>query len=175
MTDQPPNDPYATPTPGGQPPPYAQPAPPPPYGQPQYAQPPYGQPQWGVPNVADYASWGHRVGGRLIDVIVVVIPSAVIAAAAGSRGVYQIVALLGTLVIGYMNGATGKSPGKMAVGIRVQRDSDGSLIGGGMGVLRELAHLLDSFSLLIGWLWPLWDKKRQTFADKVCGTVVVRG
>ncbi len=26
-------------------------------------------------------------------------------------------------------------------------------------------------SLYIGYLWPLWDAKRQTFADNVCGTV----
>jgi uncharacterized RDD family membrane protein YckC len=60
------------------------------------------------------------------------------------------------------------------VGLRCERDIDGNLIGGGMGILRELAHLLDTFSLLIGWFFPLWDAKRQTFADKVCGTVVVR-
>ena len=24
-----------------------------------------------------------------------------------------------------------------------------------------------------GWLFPLWDAKRQTFADKIIGTVVV--
>ncbi len=41
------------------------------------------------------------------------------------------------------------------------------------GELRDLAHVLDSLPFYIGWLWPLWDTKRQTFADKVVKTVVV--
>jgi uncharacterized RDD family membrane protein YckC len=114
------------------------------------------------------------VGGRLIDALCVIIPSAIVGAATESRGVYDLVALGITLVIAFMNGATGQSPGKRALGLRLVRDGDGSLIGGGLGIVRELAHLLDTFSLLIGWFWPLWDAKRQTFADKVMGTVVVQ-
>jgi uncharacterized RDD family membrane protein YckC len=170
VTDQP--DPYAPPPPGFSPPepaPQSTP-PPPPYGAPAG----YGQPSWGVPPTGDYASWGRRVGGRLIDVICVVIPAAILGGVAGSRTVYDIVAIVVGLAIGYMNGATGQSPGKRVAGLRVQRDPDGSLLGGGLGILREIAHLLDTFSILIGWFWPLWDKKRQTFADKIVGSVVVR-
>ncbi len=36
-----------------------------------------------------------------------------------------------------------------------------------------LAHFLDSLACYVGWLWPLWDPKRQTFADKIMSTVVV--
>jgi hypothetical protein len=36
-----------------------------------------------------------------------------------------------------------------------------------------LAHILDSLPCYLGYLWPLWDAKRQTFADKVMGTVVI--
>jgi len=25
----------------------------------------------------------------------------------------------------------------------------------------------------LGWFWPIWDRKRQTFADKIMRTVVV--
>ncbi|WUN50496.1 RDD family protein [Streptomyces sp. NBC_00306] len=32
----------------------------------------------------------------------------------------------------------------------------------------------DSIACYLGWLWPLWDAKKQTFADKVCNTVVVK-
>jgi hypothetical protein len=34
-----------------------------------------------------------------------------------------------------------------------------------MGV-REIAHLVGFTSLFIGFLWPLWDDRGQTFADK---------
>lgn len=45
--------------------------------------------------------------------------------------------------------------------------------GGGIGawglLLRDLAHLLDTVSV-VGWLWPLWDSRRRTFADLLLHT-----
>jgi hypothetical protein len=38
-------------------------------------------------------------------------------------------------------------------------------------VARQICHGL---KFGIGYLWPLWDGKRQTFADKIVGTVVIR-
>jgi len=125
-------------------------------------------------HVGELASWGRRVGGRLVDWVCVAVPAAIIGGVAGSRPLYDLLAFVGTLIIGYMNGATGQSPGKRVAGLRLIRESDGGLMGGGMGVLREILHLLDTLALLLGWLWPLWDRKRQTFADKIVGTVVVR-
>ena len=40
--------------------------------------------------------------------------------------------------------------------------------------MRCLAHFVDSIACYVGWLWPLWDAKKQTFADKIMGTVVVK-
>lgn len=188
-----PEDPYGTPAeqpapPSAPPPsPYGEPAPPvqPPaqqYGAPPaYGQPPpgYGQPPQGygyAPPAASgqLASWIHRVGGRLIDGLIVVIPAVILEAITGSRAVYYLVVIILGLGIGYLNGAQGQSPGKRLVGLRLIRETDGQLIGGGMGIVREVAHVLDTFSCLIGWLWPLWDSKKQTFADKICGTVVLK-
>ena len=42
----------------------------------------------------------------------------------------------------------------------------------GMALVRDLAHIVDGFFYL-GYLWPLWDATRQTFADKICSTVVL--
>jgi hypothetical protein len=47
-------------------------------------------------------------------------------------------------------------------------------IGAMKAVGRWLAHLLDWLSLGVGWLFPLWDGDRQTFADKVASSVCVR-
>jgi RDD family len=184
-------------SPDPQPPQYG--APPPAYGAPQFGAPPpaYGAPQYGAPppgygaqppgygaqppgyGGAAYggnqlAHWGWRALGYLIDLVIVAIPSAIIGVATGSRPVYDILAFAGAVTIAYLNGAQGQSPGKRIVGIKVLRESDGQLIGGGMGIVRTLAHLLDSLSCLIGWFWPLWDDKKQTFADKVIGTVVIK-
>ena len=40
-------------------------------------------------------------------------------------------------------------------------------------ILRALAHFLDGLVCAIGFLFPLWDTKKQTFADKIAKTVVI--
>jgi uncharacterized RDD family membrane protein YckC len=124
---------------------------------------------------ARLASWLHRVVGRVVDAAVVVVPAGAAGVLAGSSRVYALVAVALVLAVGFCNGAFGRSPGKRLVGLRLVRDVDGRVPGGAVGVAREVAHLVDTWSLMIGWFFPLWDPKRQTFADKLCGTVVVRG
>lgn len=68
-------------------------------------------------------------------------------------------------------GRTGATVGKSVLALRVV-NSDLQPIGAGLSFLRQLVHIVDSFCLL-GYLWPIWDSKRQTFADKIMGTVVI--
>ena len=51
---------------------------------------------------------------------------------------------------------------------------DGQPVGFGLAIGRQFLHILDSLPFYIGYLWPLWDERRQTFADKVADTVVVQ-
>ena len=44
-----------------------------------------------------------------------------------------------------------------------------------MSIARYFLHIVDSLACYIGYLWPLWDEKRQTFSDKIVSSVVVRG
>jgi Mce-associated membrane protein len=67
---------------------------------------------------------------------------------------------------------TGWSLGRGLFGIAVVR-RDGTPIGPWGLLLRDLAHLLDTVSV-VGWLWPLWDSRRRTFADMLLGTEVRR-
>ena len=71
----------------------------------------------------------------------------------------------------FRQGRTGQSIGKQLVGLRLLDERTMAPMGAGMSFVRELAHTLDGF-FYVGYLWPLWDDKRQTFADKVCRTVV---
>jgi uncharacterized RDD family membrane protein YckC len=71
-------------------------------------------------------------------------------------------------------GSTGQSIGKQVLGLKLLRESDGQPIGAGMAFLRYIAHILDALACYIGFLWPLWDQKRQTFADKIVSTLVVK-
>ncbi|MDI3313020.1 MAG: RDD family protein [Mycobacterium sp.] len=68
---------------------------------------------------------------------------------------------------------TGWSLGRAAAGIRVV-GRDGAPVGPWRLLLRDLAHLLDTVSVLVGWLWPLWDARRRTFADLLLHTEVRR-
>jgi Mce-associated membrane protein len=63
---------------------------------------------------------------------------------------------------------TGWSLGRALFGIAVVR-RDGEEPGPWTLLLRELAHLLDTASV-VGWLWPLWDSRRRTFADLLVRT-----
>jgi uncharacterized RDD family membrane protein YckC len=74
---------------------------------------------------------------------------------------------------GYKQGTTGQSIGKKVMKFKVVSESTGQPIGFGMSLVRQIAHLADSFACYIGYLFPLWDAKRQTFADKIMSTVCV--
>ncbi|MEU5426610.1 RDD family protein [Streptomyces olivoreticuli] len=84
-----------------------------------------------------------------------------------------VAALVIGLVMLYKQGKTGQTWGKKIVGIAVLRERDGMPTGFGMAFVRNLCHIADGFFYL-GYLWPLWDEKKQTFADKIVSTVVVR-
>jgi uncharacterized RDD family membrane protein YckC len=70
-------------------------------------------------------------------------------------------------------GRTGQSWGKQIMRTRLLSETSGQPIGAGMAFVRDLAHILDSLPCYLGWLWPIWDGKRQTFADKIIKTVVI--
>jgi uncharacterized RDD family membrane protein YckC len=112
--------------------------------------------------------------GYLLDVVILVVVIELIHLAVGGLVLEAVIYLIGLLVLGWMNGASGRTPGKRVVGIRVVRDADGRVLGGGLGVVRAVCHFLDTVACLIGWLWPLWDTKNQTFADKILATVVLK-
>lgn len=72
---------------------------------------------------------------------------------------------------GYKQGTTGSSIGKGIIKFKVVSEETGQPIGFGMSVVRQLAHAIDSAICGIGYLFPLWDAKRQTIADKIMKTV----
>jgi hypothetical protein len=57
--------------------------------------------------------------------------------------------------------------------IRLVSEETGQPIGMLMAFVRDICHILDSLICYVGWLFPLWDAKRQTLADKIVKSVVV--
>ena len=149
----------------------------------------------------DYASWGRRVGANVIDYIpgyivsivamvwyIGFIGSMITSLQQGdsfepdlsSMSVWMIVICvlsLGSLGWTIYNrwitgGRTGQSLGKRVTKIKLISDQTGQPIGAGQAFLRDLVHYLDGIAY-VGYLWPLWDEKRQTFSDKLMQTIVI--
>lgn len=195
-------DPYGQPAPyGQQPPAYGQQ--PNPYGQqPGYGQPAYGA-AYGAPAPAGaYAHWGKRVGAYLIDGLLTslaglplwigygilaasakttTLPDGTVTTSTSGGPVVALLVLIGivtSLAFFVWNtclkgGRTGYSIGKGVLGIKLISESTGQPIGAGMAFVRYLCHIIDGIPCYLGYLWPLWDRKRQTFADKIVKSVVI--
>jgi uncharacterized RDD family membrane protein YckC len=77
--------------------------------------------------------------------------------------------------LGYRQGTTGSSIGKSIMKFKVVSEKTGQPIGFGMSVVRELLYLVAAGVCGILWLvavlFPLWDQKRQSLADKIVNTV----
>ncbi|MFB7662438.1 RDD family protein [Kitasatospora sp. NPDC056138] len=188
---QPPAPGYGAPQPG-----YG--APQPGYGIPQQ-QGPYG----GAGMVQNfYAGWGSRVVARIIDMVVIgIIPGIILfmirgkttvdCSAIGQGGhcvtsttggvspaLYNVlsgaVSIIIWAVLALMKSSMGQSLGQKAVNIRMVNEATGQPLSFGAAFAREALHLLDTFSCCVGYLWPLWDAKKQTFSDKIMSTVVVK-
>jgi uncharacterized RDD family membrane protein YckC len=71
----------------------------------------------------------------------------------------------------YQQGLTGRSLGRRVTKTRLVKIGTGAPLGFGAALLRQLCHGLE---FGIGYLWPLWDSRRQTFADKIVGSLVIR-
>jgi uncharacterized RDD family membrane protein YckC len=74
---------------------------------------------------------------------------------------------------GHRQGTTGSSVGKSMMKFKVISEKTGQPIGFVMSIVRQLAHIVDSAVCYIGYLFPLWDAKRQTLADKIMTTICV--
>jgi uncharacterized RDD family membrane protein YckC len=135
-----------------------------------------------------YASWIKRVGAYVVDVLPTV-PFSILAVVLGQEPatttgglptyntMYYVFSALSLVVWGYnrwfLAGKTGQSWGRKALGIRLVKDDTRQPIGAGLAFGRDIAHFVDTIICLIGYLFPLWDAKRQTLADKLVKTVVV--
>jgi uncharacterized RDD family membrane protein YckC len=122
-----------------------------------------------------YSDWIHRVGGLLIDQIPVVV-LIIIGAVLHNVALLLLFYLIALVVQGYNRwylGGQGQSWGKRALNMRLISEETGQPIGTLMAFVRDICHFVDSIICYIGYLFPLWDAKRQTLADKIIRTVVV--
>jgi uncharacterized RDD family membrane protein YckC len=156
----------------------------------------YGQP--GVPDLP-YANWGYRLASFIVDSLINGIPATIGSAiinlgtttTVNDAGVVEMTPpSAGAVIIGLLltalsvaifvwntclrQGRTGQSFGKQLAGTKLISAKTGQPIGGGMAFVRYICHIFDALPCYIGYLWPIWDRQRQTFADKIVSTYVIR-
>ncbi|MGH3926364.1 MAG: RDD family protein [Pseudonocardiaceae bacterium] len=147
------------------------------------------RPSSGLPDIdmslerpALLADFGTRTISFLIDYVIPLIVVNFllsIGIATGSVALQTVLTVggyLGLLVFGlwnscYRQGSTGQSIGRRVAKTKLVDIENGEPIGVRRALVRQFCHSLE---FLIGLLWPLWDGKRQTFADNIVGTVVIR-
>ena len=64
------------------------------------------------------------------------------------------------------------TPGKMALGVKVC-DADGAQLNFWQALGRNICKMLSAGILFIGFLMPLWTKKRQTLHDIITSCIVL--
>lgn len=192
-----PSGPAFAPPPQLPPPP---PPPPPPFGgtavPPGYV--PYSQ---ALPTFR-YAGWWSRVGAFLLDGAVLVAcympgflylgsgPSAETACVTDDGGLVRcteptgatmaigmiliLAGIVGFLVLYCTMASRAGSIGHRAVGIRIVDARTGDRVGAWRIFGRRVASYLSSLPCYLGFLWPLWDQRKQTWHDMIAKTVVVR-
>lgn len=132
---------------------------------------------------ARLASWPARAGAFAIDVLApagLIVALGLLAWSVPPYGWSWWVCTVAASVVGVamltnriaLPAFTGWSLGRSVFGIRVVSSAgDAGLL---RLLLRDLAHLLDTAAVFVGWLWPLWDSRHRTFADLLTRTEVRR-
>lgn len=134
-----------------------------------------------------YASFWGRAGAQIVDTIILAAGSFVLGAILATLvyGIYADVdesTLIAVLdLIGYplyfgvvwWYFATGWSPGRALVGIRIV-DEQGGRPGARRGIGRLLMSFISTLIVGVGYLAMLWSPTKQTWHDGAAGTYVVR-
>jgi uncharacterized RDD family membrane protein YckC len=137
-------------------------------------QPPPGPPVGG-PSGPRAGFW-NRFAAAFLDGLILIVPSIILSIilkdSPGLRSILTLIIDLGYFTY-FEGGPTGQTIGKRALGIRVYDFRQGGPIGYGRGFLRQIMKYVSAIPIFLGYLWMLWDREKQTWHDKVAGTVVV--
>ena len=128
----------------------------------------------------EYAGRLHRFAAFIIDAIVISVVIVVLDALgvidigepSATDQVLEAVISFGYYIL--LTAAFGATLGKMALGMRVV-DESGQNAGFLKVLIREtIGKVVSAIVLLLGFIWILFDGKRQGWHDKIGGTFVVK-
>ncbi len=67
----------------------------------------------------------------------------------------------------------GTTVGSIVLGLKIIR-TDGRPVNFAVALVRSLSSFFSAIVLFLGFLWSAWDREKQTWHDKIAGTIVVR-
>jgi len=165
------------------------PPPPPPSGgmMPPPPPPPMGgyQPAPGYAPAANYGGFWIRVVAYVIDAIILIVVGGIIDAifrvnpSQAGQGAYNAASAL-NLVIGiayfsYMWSQQGATLGQRIFRLRVVDANTGQRITIGKALLRWVGLFVSFLVCFVGVIWVAFDSRKQGWADKIAGTLVLQG
>lgn len=112
------------------------------------------------------AGFWRRTGANLIDLLL----TGLLLSEVPIAGLRLLLILAYFVALWTLQGTT---IGGVIFHLKVVR-TDGKPMSFSASLVRALASVLSVASLLIGYLWIIWDKENQAWHDKIAGTVVVR-
>src|SRR3954469_4674976 len=120
------------------------------------------------------AGFWRRFVAFLLDAILLGIVNGVLRAIVGTTGGSALGTLVSAVYFTYFEGgANGQTLGKMALGSRVIHFGGRRSIGSGRAFVRWIGRFVSAIVILLGYLWMIWDKEKQTWHDKFANSVVV--
>jgi uncharacterized RDD family membrane protein YckC len=139
-----------------------------------------------------YAGNGARFVAWVIDAFILsaivtafVLVFGAIAAAAASNdngtiaGLTGLLAVVGIFVVSLLYlpwfwGHGGQTPGLKIMHLRVVREQDGGPLSMGTAFVRLVGYWISGAVFYLGFIWILFDARRQGWLDKIAGTVVIQ-
>ena len=131
------------------------------------------------------ASFGQRVGAYLIDWVIIWVVMLILLYGSGSVQTnsvdnsttlsplgYVIIFLIPTVYFCWFWAQTGRTPGYLVLGLKLEQRGGGKLTAGYV-LVRYIGFLVSGWCLCLGYLWMLWDPRHETWADKMANTQVV--
>jgi uncharacterized RDD family membrane protein YckC len=81
--------------------------------------------------------------------------------------------VVGSLIVGFWR-YCGATPGKLAVGVKIVDATTGAAPSTGRLVIRLACYLVSALPFYLGFLWIVFDRRKQGWHDKIAGTVVIQ-
>lgn len=136
----------------------------------------------------EYVGFWARTGATLIDTILLLIVTVPLLLLFYGTGYYteaETSAIAGTFdfLVSYVLPAVAviafwlykrATPGKMAVSAQVVDAETGNTLSTGQAIGRYFAYIIATLPLGLGFIWVVFDPRKQGWHDKLAGTVVVR-